>query len=667
MKKFSRFSLHLRFGLGLALALLANEGSIGFTPFKFDARVSRTVPRLNVARLGLSSSESGLEDSSVREVKEVASIGSSSRPLGGMNMSSEAGSGPALSGSLNEVRVAYQGSPGAYSQKAALDLLGRNVETVGYKSFEEVFDALSNDKVSYSLLPIQNSLGGSIHVNYDLMLRYDVHIIAEYELKVEHCLLALPGTKIEDIRAAMSHSQALMQCHNYLREHNLSSIDGGDTAGSAKHIAEENMEGVAAIASRLAANTYGLEVLESNIEDDDVNFTRFLLLSKKSVKEYLTDDIQSKTSIVFSLKNQAGALHKVFSCFSLRDIDLSKIESRPMNSKLLTMLRSISPKEVDSGGYTKAEPHFQYVFYVDFLAPELSTTACNALAHLKELAPYIRILGSYPTNGRLVGKVVGNNVIDNTTLSPLSNSLMVPPFTSLPMIERRGETTHQHLQDPQSLEIGVIGFGKFGQYISKLLIGKHKVRAMGRADFYPTSIDMGISYYNFYHHKNFFEGLDVVLISVSIVSFESVLKSIPSHYFKGKLIVDVLSVKRHPKNILLNVLPKDAEILCTHPMFGPDSGQHDLSSLPFVYEKVRVNSGQGEQRCKDFLSSFFEARCKMVEMSCEMHDELSANSQFVTHLVGRILGELDIKKSTIDTIGFQVRDYKMMKSLKLGC
>ncbi len=657
MKKFSSFPLHLRFGLGLALALLANEGSIGFTPFKFNARVSRTVPRMNVARMGLSSSESGLEDSSVREVKkEVASIGSSSRPLGGMSMISKAGSGPVLSDSLNGVRVAYQGSPGAYSQKAVLDLLGRNVETVGYESFEDIYDALLNDEVSYSIVPIQNSLGGSIHANYDLMLRYDVYIIAEYELKVEHCLMALRGTKMEDLRAAMSHTQALAQCRNYLRGHNLSSIDGGDTAGSAKRIAENNMVGIAAVASRLAADTYGLEILESNIEDDHVNFTRFLLLSKKSVKEYLTDDIPSKTSIVFSLKNQAGALHKVFSCFALRDIDLSKIESRPMNPNILTTLRSISPEEVGSGGYRKAEPHFKYVFYVDFLAPELSTRACNAIAHLKELAPYIRTLGSYPTAGRLVRKVV--DLINSNTPPLLSNSLTVPPFTSLPMIERDNETTHRHLQDPQSLEIGVIGFGKFGQYASKLLIGKHKVRAMGRADFSPTSKEMGIPYYNYFNHEKFFEGLDVVLISVSIVSFESVLKSIPSHYFEGKLVVDALSVKRHPKNVLLKVLPKDTEILCTHPMFGPDSGQHGLNSLPFVYEKVRINSRQGEQRCKGFLSSFSEARCKMVEMSCEMHDELSANSQFVTHLVGRMLGELDIMKSTIDTAGFEVRDYK---------
>ncbi len=659
MNTFNPFCLHFRWSLGFVLALIANKGSIGFTPFRFNARVSRTAPRMNVDRMGLSSRELGdLEVSPLRGVKkEFASTEPSSSPLGGIHTSSEAGSGTALSNALNRVRVGYQGSPGAYSQKAVLDLLGHDVETVGYIAFEDVFDALSNDDVSYALLPIQNSLGGSIHVNYDLMLRYDFHIIAEYELKVEHCLMALPKTRMEDLRAAMSHSQALSQCQNYLRRKGLSLIDGGDTAGSAKHIAKEKMEGIAAIASRLAADTYGLEVLDSNIEDDDINFTRFLLLSKKSVTEYLTGDVPCKTSIVFSLKNQAGALHKVFSCFALRDIDLSKIESRPMNSNLLNILRhSNTSIGIGSGGYAKSEPHFKYAFYVDFLAPVLSTPAYNALAHLKELAPYVRVLGSYPMNSHLVGKEqLGNYRTDEMSTSQLlPNTLRVTPSTSPPILE----TVHQNLQDPQPLEIGVIGFGKFGQYISKLLVGKHNVRAMGRADFSPASKDMGIPYYNYFNHERFFEGLDIVLMSVSIVSFEGVLKSIPSHYFKGKLVVDVLSVKKHPKNVLLDTLPKDAEILCTHPMFGPDSGGHGLASLPFVYDRVRILSNEGEQRCKAFLSSFFEARCKMVEMSCEMHDELSANSQFVTHLVGRILGELDIRKSAIDTAGFQVRDYE---------
>ncbi len=650
MKNFNSLTIYLR--LGLALTLLANEGSIGFSPF--DARVSRMMQRKYVVRMDMGSTESGSDDSPVAEVKkEIANMGSSPRSLGGgihTSDSSKAGSGSTFSGSsVKGVRVAYQGSPGAYSQQAVLNLLGHNVATVGYSTFEDVFDALSNDEVSYSLVPIQNSLGGSIHINYDLMLRHYVHIIAEYELRVEHCLMALPGTKKEDLQTAMSHVQALAQCHNYLKAVNVTTIDGGDTAGSAKRIAEENMKGVAAVASRLAAETYGLEVLDSNIEDDDVNYTRFLLLSKTSVKEYLTDNIPSKTSIVFSNKNQVGALHKVFSCFALRDIDLSKIESRPMNSHLLAWLRSSEPEGPDAYGDVNAEPHFKYVFYVDFLDSELSTSAYNSLSHLRELAPYLRVLGSYPRDGRLVGEV--KEIVD----SPMPPLLSAVPYNPIPMLERGDQILRNRIQDTEPLQIGVIGFGTFGQYISKLLMGRHKVRAMSRADFSPANNDMGIPYYSFLNHEKFFEGLDVVLLSVSIVSFESVLRSIPTHHWKGKLVVDVLSVKRHPKQILLDVLPLESEILCTHPMFGPDSGKLSLTSLPFVYDKVRIYSDEGEKRCNNFLSSFSNARCKMVEMSCELHDELSANSQFVTHLVGRILGELDIEESIIDTMGFKVR------------
>ncbi len=665
-EKLHSFPLHVGLKLGLTLALLASEGCIGFTPF--DAKVIRTTGRKNVARMDTSSGESGLEDSPDAEVKMEVNTGSLHGSFGGMHMgsssSSKADSGPVLSDNnspARRVRIAYQGSPGAYSQKAVFDLLGNNVVSIGYTTFEDVFDALSNDEVSYSLVPIQNSLGGSIHINYDLMLRHDMHIIAEYELKVEHCLLALPGTKKENLRMAMSHTQALAQCRNYLRSLNLSTVDGGDTAGSAKRISEEKMKDVAAVASRLASETYGLEVLDSNIEDDDVNYTRFLLLSKKSVKEYLTDETQSKTSIVFSLKNQAGALHKVFSCFALRDIDLSKIESRPMNSHLLAWLRSTISEGYSGSEYAvKSEPHFKYVFYIDFLAPELSTAACNSLAHLHELAPYMRVLGSYPIGGNLLGDIVNEVAADAAVPSSLPTSFNLPPFTPIPMIERDGGGVgglHEHFQDTQQpLEIGIIGFGKFGQYISKRLMGKHKVRAMSRAMFSSAGKSMGIPYYNYLNHRIFFDGLDVVLITVSIISFESVLRSIPSQCWEGKLVVDALSVKKYPKKVLLDVLPPDTDILCTHPMFGPDSGSYSIASLPLVYDKVRVNTSEGKQRCSAFLDTFSEFRCKMVPMSCEMHDELSANSQFVTHLIGRILGELDIKESTIDTIGFKVSD-----------
>lgn len=230
----------------------------------------------------------------------------------------------------NIIRVAYQGEPGAYSEKATRELLGQKVIAVGRKNFEACFRAVASMECDYACLPIENSLGGSIHENYDLMLRYDLTIIGEHEFRVKHCLLAKPGVKREQIKFAISHPQALAQCDNFLRGLGITPVPTYDTAGSAKMIAEGSdklpaqctPDNCAAIASDLAGTTYGLNCLDVGIEDDDTNFTRFLLLARKGVVEYLTKGIPAKTSVVFTLPNTAGALYKAMACFSLRDIDV---------------------------------------------------------------------------------------------------------------------------------------------------------------------------------------------------------------------------------------------------------------------------------------------------------------------------------------------------------
>jgi prephenate dehydratase len=237
------------------------------------------------------------------------------------------------------IRVAFQGEPGAYSEKAARELLGSRVLTEAKKSFEDVFRAVASREADYACVPIENSLGGSIHTNYDLLLRYDLHIIAEHEFRVEHSLLALPGVKKGDIKKVMSHPQALAQCDNYIRAWGVNREETYDTAGSAKMIKDGDMKDCAAIASDLAGSTYGLEVLDTNIEDHDNNFTRFLLLSRQPVSSLIPPGMPAKTSIVFVLPNLAGALYKALACFSLRDIDFCKIESRPTSVQLLQFLQ----------------------------------------------------------------------------------------------------------------------------------------------------------------------------------------------------------------------------------------------------------------------------------------------------------------------------------------
>jgi prephenate dehydratase len=266
------------------------------------------------------------------------------------------------------MRVAFQGEPGAYSEQAVFNYFGK-VETKPCESFDVVFDSVVSDACDYGLIPIENSLAGSIHQNYDLLLRHDLHIVGEYPLRVQHCLIALPGVKKEEIKKAISHPQALGQCAAYLRNLGIKPETVYDTAGSVKMLKASGERTTAAIASRRAAELYEMEIIEEGIEDNPENYTRFLAISKKAIQP----DGEAKTSVVFTLKNQPGSLFKAMSVFALRDIDLTKIESRPLQG---------SP--------------WEYLFYIDFIGAAHEETVRKALDHLSEYALMARVLGSYP-------------------------------------------------------------------------------------------------------------------------------------------------------------------------------------------------------------------------------------------------------------------------------
>lgn len=266
------------------------------------------------------------------------------------------------------MKVAFQGEAGAYSEQAVFNYFGQ-VETQPCESFDAVFDAVVSKECKAALIPIENSLAGSIHQNYDLLLRHNLHIVGEYFLRVQHCLIAMPGVKKEEIKKAISHPQALGQCAGYLRGLGIKAEQVYDTAGSVKMLKESGAGDVAAIASKRAAELYGMQILEEGIEDNAENHTRFLAVGRESTvpKE------EAKTSIVFTLKNQPGALFKALSVFALRDIDLTKIESRPLQG---------SP--------------WEYLFYIDFIGSMYDDVSKRALDHLGEYAVTLRVLGSYP-------------------------------------------------------------------------------------------------------------------------------------------------------------------------------------------------------------------------------------------------------------------------------
>jgi len=274
---------------------------------------------------------------------------------------------------MDGLRVAFQGESGAYSELAAIEHFGEDIDTLPRDNFEDVFAAVLSAQAERGIIPVENSLAGSIHRNYDLLLRNDLHIVGEHHLRVRHCLLALPGVGIEDIRCVHSHPQALAQCEQSLARLGVQTVAETDTAGSARLLRERNDLMSAALASCRAAEVYDLQVLAENMEDNPSNYTRFLLLS---LQPYHTDKPgvgEYKTSIVFTLENRPGALFKALSVFALRDIDLTKIESRPVQGK-----------------------PWEYLFYVDFCGHADARVCRRALDHLGELAPFLRLLGSYP-------------------------------------------------------------------------------------------------------------------------------------------------------------------------------------------------------------------------------------------------------------------------------
>jgi prephenate dehydratase len=264
------------------------------------------------------------------------------------------------------VRLAYQGEPGAYSEAAALQYGGPQAETLPCKSFEDVFDAVSRKKATHGVVPLENSIGGTIHRNYDLLLDHDLTISGEVELDVVHCLQALPGTKVSDVKTVYSHPQALAQCERYLKDLGANVEAVYDTAGGAKLIAEKKLANAAALASRRAAEVFGLEVLQEAVQDFEFNITRFAIIGGAPPPD------ANKTTIVFALPSTPGALFKALSVFALRDINLTKLESRPMRGR-----------------------PWEYLFYVEVDAPRSDLGCARALTHLAEFARWTRVLGTY--------------------------------------------------------------------------------------------------------------------------------------------------------------------------------------------------------------------------------------------------------------------------------
>lgn len=263
--------------------------------------------------------------------------------------------------------MSYQGVAGANSEMACLQF-NKNAKAVGYHSFQNVFEAALKGETDYACLPVENSLAGSINQTYDLLTDSALHVVGEQVVRVHHCLMVQPGVKLSDIKRVYSHPQALAQCQAFIEKHGFEAVTDFDTAGAAKLLSENGGEGKAAIATKRAAEIYGLEVLAENIEDTDFNYTRFFILGPDEAEKAAT---MSKTSLVLATKHKPGDLVACLELF--RGLNMTKLESRPRRDK-----------------------PWSYLFYIDIEGHIEDENVQRALTGLMRKAAYVKYLGSYP-------------------------------------------------------------------------------------------------------------------------------------------------------------------------------------------------------------------------------------------------------------------------------
>jgi len=281
---------------------------------------------------------------------------------------------PVKKGHAAPEAVAFQGEHGAFSEKAARQYFGDKAKTSPSSAFRDVFQKVVAGDAAYGIVPVENTLGGSIHQNYDLLVEFDVHIVGETKLRVVHNLIANKGTKLPDIKRIYAHPQAAAQCERFLRQHpQWSILQVYDTAGSVKMIKEEKAMDAAAIASSAAAKHFEMEILKEGIESDPQNYTRFIVISRDGRDPGKGGKID-KVSVVYATENKPGALFRTLEVFARRGVNLCRLESRPIPGK-----------------------PFEYLFYVDLTGDVHDKSVAGALKELKELTTFVKVLGSYPS------------------------------------------------------------------------------------------------------------------------------------------------------------------------------------------------------------------------------------------------------------------------------
>ena len=265
-------------------------------------------------------------------------------------------------------RVVYQGAEGSYSQAAMRKFFGENVNAFHVETFRDAMSAIDEGSADFAVLPIENSTAGIVNEIYDLLVEFENYIVGEQVIPIEHCLLALPGTKMEEIKRVYSHPQSLMQSARYLSEHDWQQISMQNNAFAALKVAKEKDKTQAAIASEYAGETYGLEILEKGINDSDSNSTRFIIVTNQKIFRKNAN----KISLCLEIPHQSGSLYHILSHFIYNNLNMCRIESRPI-----------------------VDRNWEYHFFVDFEGNIDDPRVINALRGIEEESKKIKLLGNY--------------------------------------------------------------------------------------------------------------------------------------------------------------------------------------------------------------------------------------------------------------------------------
>jgi chorismate mutase / prephenate dehydratase len=427
----------------------------------------------------------------------------------------------------NKIKIAFQGEAGAYSEEAGYKYFGNNIETIGYEKLDDVFRAVEKGEVDYGVVPVENSIEGTVRKGYELFLEYNVKPVAEVILRIRHCLIALPGESLKSIKFVYSHPQALGQCSIFLEKYKYKIVPFYNTAGSVKMIKEKKLKHTAGIASERAGKIYGMKILKKGIENNPQNFTRFLIIAK-NVKTSPTG--HDKTSLIFTLEHVPGSLFRALKVFAKRNINLTKIESIPISGK-----------------------PWEYNFFLDFEGHIEDKKIISALEELKKQTTFLKIIGSYPK---------ANFVKPKKVLSKIDIGLD---------------------------KIAIIGAGgNMGQWFCKFF--KERGVEVIASDINKNSLkklkeNLGVRIAK--DNKEAVKLAKFILISVLPQNFEEVVKEISPYVKKDQIIFDITSLKEKPVKIMHKYF-KNNLVLGTHPLWGPASKENLKMILTPTNKKEKI-------------------------------------------------------------------------------